>query len=193
MKKSAKKTKTAATVETTGGRVGARSMAKNAAGKGISPDSPKRATSKKPKSKPNGSSQFRPGRPLGSADVWTPEFIAKVAAELEKYIAKTDCPMVAEICFNLGIRRQRLYEHPELESLVNMLQAKRAIYYEKAGRRLTKEQGPRGAFIMRQMANLGDYSVTEKTEVEHSGSVTTPTLELVLQTGVAATVQEAKP
>jgi len=114
----------------------------------------------------------RRGRPMDSPDVWTPEHIAEVAERLWIYILKTDCPVLAEFCFDEGINRRRIYEFPELLEVKDMLLEKRAAYFDKAGRLLSREDGPRGAFILRALANVGGASMVEKSETtEHVDSI----------------------
>lgn len=112
-----------------------------------------------------------PGRPVGSADVWTPEHIAEVTAAIYAYVEKTACPSVAEFCYTHGVRIQRLSEFPSLGEARDALNAKRLAYIEKAGLKLNKDHGQRGTFLLRMAANVGAYSLTEKQDLEHSGSV----------------------
>jgi hypothetical protein len=104
------------------------------------------------------------GRPKDTPDVWTPAHIAEVADLLWAYTEATPCPLLAEFCYLNGVRRQRIFEFPELVEAKNYLQEKRAMYFDLAGRSLTRDDGPRGAFIIRALANVGAASMTEKTE-----------------------------
>lgn len=105
------------------------------------------------------------GRPVS---VWTPAFIAEVAAKLELYIEKTAIPSVAEFCAINRLSRQRLYEFEELAEPMEWLICKKEAGLERAGLRLTKDHGPRGSFIIFSLKQLG---WRDKQEVEHSGSM----------------------
>jgi len=118
------------------------------------------------------------GRPRDSADVWTTEHIAEVADKLWAYIERTACPSLPEFCYKNGIRRQRLYEFPELSEIRYYLHEKREAYYEKAGRTLTRDDGPRGAFINKALSNLGEFSWTDKSEFAGRVATTSPAADL---------------
>jgi hypothetical protein len=112
------------------------------------------------------------GRPKDSPDVWTAEHVAEVADAMWAYVEATDCPSLPEFCYKNCVHRRRIYEFEELLAVKDYLHAKRAAYLDKAGISLTREDGPRGAFIIRALANVGDHSMTEKTETtEHVDSV----------------------
>jgi hypothetical protein len=104
------------------------------------------------------------GRPKDTPDVWTPAHIEEVASQFWDYIEATPCPSLAEFCFKSLVRRQRIYEIPELLELKEFLYAKRAAALEAKGFSLTREDGPRGAFICKAISNVGDFSMVEKTE-----------------------------
>lgn len=106
------------------------------------------------------------------AQPWTPERIQRVLGELWEYIESNDCPTIPEFCYKYIVDRTALYQHEEFTQAKNLLIAKRAAYYENAGRILCKEDGPRGAFICKAVSNAGDFSWTDKSEVEHSGALT---------------------
>ena len=106
----------------------------------------------------------RRGRPKNTPDLWTPEHIEEVAEAFWAYVELTPCPLLAEFCYAQGVHRQRIYEFPELAEIKDMLYAKRAAYLDQAGLRLTRDDGPRGAYLIRASANLGEHSMTEKTE-----------------------------
>jgi hypothetical protein len=116
-------------------------------------------------------------RPAGTPDIWTPEYIAMVSGELETYIRATKCPMVSEFCYMHGVHKQRLSEITELASLRDWLICKKEAYLEKAGLALTKEHGGRASFIIFSLKQLG---WKDKTEVEHSGNIQFPKVELFL-------------
>lgn len=115
----------------------------------------------------------RRGRPINTPDVWTPEHIAEVADNLWQYIERTACPSIPEFCYKHLVWRRYLYDVPELSELRELLHAKRAAYFDKSGRTLTREDGPRGAYIIRAAANVGDFSMVERTEVESTVKKTT--------------------
>lgn len=112
-----------------------------------------------------------PGRPKDTPDVWTPEHVNEVAEAMWDYVQKTDCPSLAEMCFKLHLRVQRISEFPALGEMREALNAKRLAYLERAGMTLNKDHGQRGAFLLKMACNVGPFSFTEKQELEHSGSV----------------------
>jgi hypothetical protein len=128
---------------------------------------------KKPaeKAKPRGK-KLR-GRPLGTADIWTEEKILQVADLLWAYVEKTKYPSIAEFCYLNCISNQRLYEHLDIVAVKEMLLAKKASELEKAGMRITKAQGSRGAFIIRALANCGEFSMVDKSETKKTSVETT--------------------
>ncbi len=94
-------------------------------------------------------------RPQGRPEVWTKEYCSEIADLLFAYTEKTDYPSIADFCFKNNIRKQRLYEQPELEAERERLLAKKEACLEKLGRSLTKEQGSRGSFIIFALKQLG--------------------------------------
>lgn len=124
-----------------------------------------------PAKKPHSKKPAGEKRPVGhppTPDKWTPEFVAEMVARLESYTEKTAYPSLAEFCYQNRIHRKRLYEHPELDAARDRLLAKKEVYLEKAGLKLTKDQGSRGTFIIFALKQLG---WTDKHELEHSGEI----------------------
>ncbi len=134
------------------------------------------ATSK-PRKKPAAKAKPREkrlrGRPLGTPDVWTEQKIQEVADLLWSYVEGTKIPSIAEFCYLNRISVQRLYEHLDIVAVKEMLLAKKASELEKAGMRLTKAQGSRGAFIIRALANCGEFSMVDKSETKKTVTETT--------------------
>jgi len=111
------------------------------------------------------------GRPRDSDDVWTPEHIEEVADAMWTYIQETPCPSLAEMCYKLHLRHQRISEHRALMEMRDELHAKRLAFIEKQGMALTKDDGSRGTFLIKMAANVGQFSFVERQELEHSGSI----------------------
>lgn len=158
--------------------------------KKISARSPKRKTGTKAVVKAGSSVSKKSGKralsiPSGDAATWTPEYVAEVGHKMVEYIQKTSDPSVAEFCYLHGVHRQRLYEFQDLDNIRDWLVSKKIAYYERAGMRLTKEDGGRASFIIFALKQCG---WKDKHEVQHSGSIQAPTVEITL-TG-AATVEE---
>jgi hypothetical protein len=109
------------------------------------------------------------GHPPGP-DKWTPDYIAKVAKLIRDYADKTDYPTEAEFCYMYDIRFQRLSEYPELRDAKDYLFAKRQAQLIKRGMELDRESAL-GAFMLRLAANAGPYSLSDKSELAHSGSM----------------------
>lgn len=106
-----------------------------------------------------------PGRPKGTADTWTPEFIQQVADEMEAYTAASEFPTEAEFCYTRGIHPQRLSEFQLLRDARDMLFAKRQAMTIRAGIRLGKGDGPKGSFLLKLAANAGALSLVDKSEL----------------------------
>jgi hypothetical protein len=103
--------------------------------------------------------------------VWTPEHIAEVAADILAYAESSLFPTEAEFCYTRGIAYQRLVEFPELRAAKEMMFAKRQAMTIRRGLRLGIGEGALGSFLAKLAGNAGPFSLTEKTETEHSGSV----------------------
>ena len=108
---------------------------------------------------------------MGRPEVWTPEYVAEVAAKMHKYVDETLCPTEAEFCFLFDIRFQRLAEHEALIAEKERLFAKRQAYVIKCGVGLEKGENAKGSFLQKLAANAGAFSLTDKQAIEHSGSV----------------------
>ena len=70
------------------------------------------------------------GRPVS---VYTPERIAEIKADLDKYIDETGIPIVAEFAYTRDIRKATLYEIPELAYSLKRLIEKKETQLEKLG------------------------------------------------------------
>lgn len=113
----------------------------------------------------------KPGRPRNTPDKWTPEFIASVIADMEKYTEETRFPTECEFCYTRGIHVQRLRECPELRDAAVMMLAKRQAMVINRGLRLGQGDGPLGAFLLRMSVNAGPFSMVDKHDVGLSGSL----------------------
>jgi len=122
------------------------------------------------------------GRPLGIADVWTPERIEQVAQLMWDYIEATECPTEAEFCIKNAIHVQRLFDIPELRELKEFILAKRQAYTINVGIKLGKEDGPKGAFLRALAANAGPFSLVEKSELsgKDGGPIPVETIKRVV-------------
>jgi len=78
------------------------------------------------KAKDNG--KRKRGHPV---TVYTPERLQEIAAQLEKYIEETELPIVAEFAYKNNIRRDELYQHPELDNALKKLINKKETALEK--------------------------------------------------------------
>lgn len=113
----------------------------------------------------------KPGRPKDTPDLWTPAYIAEVADLIRQYVAESDYPTEAEFCYVYDIRFQRLCEFPELRAAKDLIFAKRQAITIRRGIGLGQGEGPLGSFLTKLSANAGDFSMTEKQEIAHSGGV----------------------
>lgn len=113
----------------------------------------------------------KPGRPKDSPDIWTPAFIAEVADLIRQYVEESDYPTEAEFCYVYDVRYQRLNEFPELRAAKDMIFAKRQAVTIRRGLALGQGEGALGSFLTKLSANAGDFSLTEKQEIAHSGGV----------------------
>jgi len=69
------------------------------------------------------------GRPIE----YTEEEINKIKAKIEKYIKETEIPIVAEFAYKNDIRRQTLYELPQLSDTIKKLIDKKEAQLENKG------------------------------------------------------------
>lgn len=113
----------------------------------------------------------KPGRPKDTPDLWTPAYIAEVAALIRNYAEESDYPTEAEFCYVYDIRFQRLNEFPELKAAKEAIFAKRQAVTIRRGLALGQGEGALGSFLTKLSANAGDFSLTEKQEIAHSGGV----------------------
>ena len=111
------------------------------------------------------------GRPKDVPGLWTPEYIAEVAALIRAYVAESDYPTEAEFCYVYDIRYQRLNEFPELRDAKDLIFAKRQAITIRRGMSLGVGEGALGSFMTKLAANAGDFSLTDKQEIAHSGGV----------------------
>jgi len=65
--------------------------------------------------------------------VWTPERIAEVIEKAKKYTEATEIPILAEFCYQNGIRRQTMYENPAFADVVKTLLEKKESQLERLG------------------------------------------------------------
>lgn len=111
------------------------------------------------------------GRPKDTPELWTPAYIAEVADLIRKYVAESDYPTEAEFCYVYDIRFQRLCEFPALREAKELIFAKRQAITIRRGTSLGVGEGALGSFLTKLAANAGDFSMTEKQEIAHSGGV----------------------
>ena len=69
------------------------------------------------------------GRPVE----YTPERIQEIKEAMERYIDENSVPIVAEFAYLNDIRRQKLYEIPELADTLGKLIDKKEAQLEKGG------------------------------------------------------------
>jgi hypothetical protein len=105
-----------------------------------------------------------PGRPKDTPDVWTPAHKAEVAEWIYEYTDSAAFPSEAEFCLLYGVRHQRIGEFPELIAAREYLQARRAIVIQMHALGLNKDTGARASYLNRMAANVGVFSMTEKSE-----------------------------
>jgi hypothetical protein len=111
------------------------------------------------------------GRPKDTPELWTPQYIAEVADLIRKYVSESDYPTEAEFCYVYDIRYQRLNEFPDLRAAKELIFAKRQAITIRRGIGLGQGEGALGSFLTKLAANAGDFSMTEKQEIAHSGGV----------------------
>lgn len=108
--------------------------------------------------------QIGSGRPLGTPQTWTPEYIQTVAEAMRRYIETTDVPTEARFCYDQKIHHQRLSDIPELRALRDWMFAKRQAVIVERGLMLKQGEGPLGSFYQKLMANAGPYSMVDRGE-----------------------------
>jgi len=72
-------------------------------------------------------------RAVGRPVEYTPERIQEIKDAMERYTQETDIPIVAEFAYLHDIRRQKLYEIPELSDTLGKLIDKKESTLEKGG------------------------------------------------------------
>jgi hypothetical protein len=72
-------------------------------------------------------------------------------------------PLVCEFCYLYKVSTQRFSEHKELQLAREELHAKAATFYARQGSGLMPGEGPRGQFIAKLAANVGPFSLIEKS------------------------------
>lgn len=85
-------------------------------------------------------------------------------ARMEEYTASHDIPILAEFAAENGFYRQQLYEIPEISDAIKRLITKKEANLEKKG----LENSVNTTMAIFSLKQLG---WTDKTEVEHSGSL----------------------
>ena len=71
--------------------------------------------------------------PVGHPIEYTPERIQQLKDDMEKYVDEHSIPIVAEFAYLQRIRRQKLYEIPELADTLERLINKKESQLEKGG------------------------------------------------------------
>lgn len=72
-------------------------------------------------------------RDVGRPVEYTPERIQEIKEAMERYIDENSVPIVAEFAYLNNIRRQKLYEIPELADTLGKLIDKKEAQLEKGG------------------------------------------------------------
>ena len=67
----------------------------------------------------------------GSPVKYTPKLIAEIKANLDEFVETSAIPIIAEFCYKHNIRKQRLYEIPELSDSIKGLIEKKEAQLEK--------------------------------------------------------------
>lgn len=111
------------------------------------------------------------GWPKGRPRLFTPEVIEALCNDLLAYADENEYPTEAEYCYTRGINFQRLNDIPALREAKDMMLAKRQAMLIRRGMTLTIGEGPLGAFISRMISHAGQFSMTEKQELTHAGSI----------------------
>jgi len=68
----------------------------------------------------------------GRPKEYTPEKIAEIIDQLNKYIDETECPIIADFAYKHNIRRQSLYDFKEFsDTLRKMIDKKESVLFFK--------------------------------------------------------------
>ncbi len=97
--------------------------------------------------------------------VYTPERLAEIKQAMEEYIKNSAIPILAEFAFNNDIRRQTLYEIPELADTRKKMMEKKEFQIEKMAM-TNKINSTFAIFSLKQMG------WRDKHEIETKGTVT---------------------
>jgi hypothetical protein len=117
----------------------------------------------------------RPGRPTE----YTAAVIADILDRLDRYIAHTAYPIVADFAYKNNIPRQALYEHPEFSDTLKSLSDKKENYLER--RMISGIPGVAAGCIF-ALKNMG---WRDKQELEHTGPGGTPLhVNFITETGM---------
>lgn len=109
------------------------------------------------------------GRPVS---IYTPERIAEIKADLEKYIDDTAVPIIAEFAYTRDIRRATLYEIPELSYSIKKLIEKKETQLEK----LALSNKINTTFAIFSLKQMG---WSDKQEVDMSHSYSNPVYDML--------------
>lgn len=101
----------------------------------------------------------------GRPKEYTPERIAEIIGQLNKYINDTECPIIADFAYKHDIRRQTLYDFKEFsDALRKMIDKKEsALLYNGLSGEYNSQ------IVKLALAQLG---YTDKNETKHTGKVT---------------------
>ena len=102
--------------------------------------------------------------PVGHPIEYTPERIQEIKEAMERYTQETDIPIVAEFAYLHDIRRQKLYELPELSDTLANLIDKKEYTLEKGGL-----LGDYNAYM--EKFSLAQIGWSEKQETKVDGGV----------------------
>ena len=109
------------------------------------------------------------GRPVS---VYTPEKIAEIKADLDKYIDETGIPIIAEFAYTRDIRRATLYEIPELSYSIKRLAEKKETQLEK----LALSNKINTTFAIFSLKQLG---WSDKQEIDMSHTYNNPVYDML--------------
>jgi hypothetical protein len=96
---------------------------------------------------------------------WTDELKSALLDDFINYVEEQDIPIIAEFCAKHHVYKQRLYEWAEFADSIKWCITKKEGALESMG--LTKQIDTTMAIF-----SLKQLGWKDKTEVEHSGSVT---------------------
>jgi hypothetical protein len=103
-------------------------------------------------------------RDVGRPVEYTPERIQEIKEAMERYIDENSVPIVAEFAYLNDIRRQKLYEIPELSDTLGKLIDKKEAQLEKGG----LSNALNASMAKFSLAQLG---WSEKQETKVSGDI----------------------